>query len=162
MAECNAHDEVVRFEGGSSSDGRTSAFQAEGRGFNSRLPLQPRSKLGKGARRPPAREPFGQDVEVAHRSERRARPETSRTGPAGAFSGCWTEVLSAELIGILSVGAALGGLVLALQSRTDKRLDGFEKRFGEELAGLRVARLEGLIECSGLFRPAQPSEMAGG
>ena len=28
-----------------------------------------------------------------------------------------------ELIGILSVGAALAGLVLTLQSRTDKRLD---------------------------------------
>ena len=78
--------------------------------------------------------------------------------------------MSAELIGILSVGAALGGLVLALQSRTDKRLDGFEKRFGEGLAGLRgelralgerSARLEGLIKGSGLFRPAQPSEVAG-
>ena len=110
--------------------------------------------------------------------------------------------MSAELIGILSVGVALGGLVLALQLRTDKRLDSFEeradrrmdrfvermdrfvermemfeermemfeKRFVEELAGVRgelralgerVARLEGLIEGSGLFRRAELSEAAG-
>ena len=88
--------------------------------------------------------------------------------------------MSAELIGILSVGVALGGLLIALQARTDKRLDGFEKRldgfekrldgFGQELAGLRVelralgervARLEGLIEGSGLFRRAELSEATG-
>ena len=103
--------------------------------------------------------------------------------------------MSAELIGILSVGVALGGLVLALQLRTVKRLDSFEKRadrrmdrfgermdrfeermemfekrFVEELAGIRgelralgerVARLEGLIEGSGLFRRAELSEAAG-
>ena len=70
------------------------------------------------------------------------------------------------MIGILSVGAALAGLVLALgglmltlQSRTDKRLDGFE---GELRAvGRRVARLEGLIEGSALFRIAEPSSAAG-
>jgi len=74
--------------------------------------------------------------------------------------------VSPELIGILSVGAALAGLVLALgglmltlQSRTDKRLDGFD---GELRAvGRRVARLEGLIEGSGLFRIAEPSSAAG-
>ena len=74
--------------------------------------------------------------------------------------------MSPELVGILSVGAALAGLVLALgglmltlQSRTDKRLDGF----GGELrtVGRRVARLEGLIEGSGLFRIAEPSNAAG-
>ena len=99
--------------------------------------------------------------------------------------------MSAELIGILSVGVALGGLVLALQLRTDKRMDRFERRMGrfevrmdrfeermemfekrfiEELAGVRgelralgerVARLEGLIEGSGLFRHAELSEAAG-
>ncbi len=64
--------------------------------------------------------------------------------------------MSAELIGILAVGATLlvglGSLVLVLQARTDKRLDLLEaelRRLGE-----RVARLEGLIEGSGLFRPA--------
>ena len=74
--------------------------------------------------------------------------------------------MSAELIGILSVGVALaglalalGGLMLTLQSRTDKRLDGFEGALhglrGElRVLGERVARLEGLIEGS-------PSEAAG-
>ena len=60
--------------------------------------------------------------------------------------------------------------MLALQSRTDKRLDGFEKRSAKSWAGLlaelralgeRVARLQGLIEGSGLFRPTQPSGVAG-
>ena len=57
------------------------------------------------------------------------------------------------------VGLALGGVDLNLQSRTDKRLDGF----GGELrtVGRRVARLEGLIEGSGLFRIAEPSNAAG-
>ncbi len=67
--------------------------------------------------------------------------------------------MSAELIGILSVGAALGGLVLVLQARTDKRLDVLEselRRLGE-----RVARLEGLIEGSGLFRSPETSQAAG-
>lgn len=68
--------------------------------------------------------------------------------------------MSAELTGILSVGAALGGLVLALQARTDKRLDAFGTELrvlGERFGGLeqRVARLEGLIE--GLFRPPDPA-----
>lgn len=60
--------------------------------------------------------------------------------------------MSAELIGILSVGVALGGLLLALWSRTDKRLD----TLGNELRrqGERVARIEGLIEGAGLFRQA--------
>lgn len=67
--------------------------------------------------------------------------------------------MSAELIGILGVGVALGGLVLTLQSRTDKRLDAF----GGELRRLaeRVARLEGLIEGSGLFRPRAAPEPSG-
>ena len=93
---------------------------------------------------------------------------------------CYGKGVSAELIGILGVGAALGGLVLtlgglmiSLQSRTDKRLDPFDKRldaFADELSGLRgelralgerLARLEGLIEGSGLFRPLEPSEATG-
>ena len=79
--------------------------------------------------------------------------------------------MSAELIGILSVGVALGGLVLASQARTDKRLDALQartdkrldalqaelRRLGERVARLeeRAARLEGLIEGAGLFRPAE-------
>ena len=64
------------------------------------------------------------------------------------------------------MGIGLGGLVLALQSRTDRRMDSF----AAELAGLRgesralcerVARLEGLIEGYGLFRPAEPANAAG-
>lgn len=85
--------------------------------------------------------------------------------------------MSAELIGILSVGVALGGLVLALQVRTDRRLDAWQVRtdrrldrieakmdrelatlrtelrqLGERVAqlGVRVARIEG----AALFRSA--------
>lgn len=70
--------------------------------------------------------------------------------------------MSAELIGILSVGVALGGLLLALWSRTDKRLDTLENELRRQ--GVRVARIEGLIEGAGLFRqadvPAQQSACA--
>ena len=57
------------------------------------------------------------------------------------------------------MGAALGGLVLLLQARTDKRLDVLEselRRLGE-----RVARLEGLIAGSGGLRLPETSEVAG-
>ena len=50
--------------------------------------------------------------------------------------------MSAELIGILSVGVALGGLILWMGGwlrDVDRRL----------------ARLEGMLEASGLFRPKQ-------
>ena len=60
--------------------------------------------------------------------------------------------MSAELIGILSVGVALGGLLLALWSRTDKRLDTLENELRRQ--GERVARIAGLIERAGLFRQA--------
>ena len=78
--------------------------------------------------------------------------------------------MSAELIGTLSVGAALGGLVLALQARTDKRLDALGAELRGDIRALRselralgerVARLEGLIEGSGLFRPVEPAAAAG-
>ena len=52
------------------------------------------------------------------------------------------QAMSAELIGILSVGVALGGLILWMGGwlrDVDRRL----------------ARLEGMLEASGLFRPKQ-------
>ena len=81
-------------------------------------------------------------------------------------------IMSAELIGILGVGATLlvglGGLVLALQTRTDRRLAAMEaqtaKRFDAIEArldavqaelrrlGERVARSEGLMQGAGLLR----------
>lgn len=77
--------------------------------------------------------------------------------------------MSAELIGILGVGVTLlvglGGLLLALWSRTDKRLDRISgrldgvvtelRRLGERVArlGERVARLEAHAE----IRPADAS-----
>ena len=71
--------------------------------------------------------------------------------------------IGAELTGILGAGATLrvglGGLILTLQSRTDKRLDGFEnqlRRLGE-----CVALLEGLIEGLSHFGRAGPSVAPG-
>ena len=70
--------------------------------------------------------------------------------------------MSAELIGIIGVGAtllgaavALAGLVLHGQSRTNKRFDAVDRRFDALAAGLsdnreRLARLEGLLD--GLLR----------
>ena len=68
--------------------------------------------------------------------------------------------MSPELIGILSVGAALAGLVLAMQSRTDKRFDALRaelRRLAERVGALErgQARLEGLLEGAGLFRPRE-------
>ena len=71
--------------------------------------------------------------------------------------------MSAELVGILAVGAALGGLVLTLQARTDKQLG----EFRQELRRLseRVARLVGLLEGTGLVRlasgPPSPASTSG-
>ena len=70
--------------------------------------------------------------------------------------------VSPELIGILSVGAGLfvglGGLVLTLQVRTDKRLDALRadlQRLAERVGALErgQARIAGLLEGAGLFRP---------
>ena len=81
--------------------------------------------------------------------------------------------MSAELIGILGVGATLlvglGGLLLALWSRTDKRLDGLElelRRLGERVdrrlahLGERVARIEGMMERGRPLRAADAPEPA--
>ena len=71
--------------------------------------------------------------------------------------------MSAELIGILSVGAALlvglGGLILTLGSW----LRGDIREVATRVASLErgQARLEGLLEGAGLFRTAQPSEASG-
>ena len=63
--------------------------------------------------------------------------------------------MSAELIGILGVGAALGALILTLGTwlRSDVQILG--KRVQE--LGDRVARIEGILESSGLFRPVEAS-----
>ena len=53
--------------------------------------------------------------------------------------------MSAELIGILSVGAALAGLILTASLWLGGWLRDVDRR---------LARLEGLIEGAGLFRPA--------
>ena len=60
--------------------------------------------------------------------------------------------MSAELIGILSVGAALAGQMLAMFGWLTMRINAIETRLGriEE----RVARIEGLIEGAALFRPS--------
>ena len=59
--------------------------------------------------------------------------------------------ISAELIGILAVGVALGGLMLNGLSVVDKRLDGLEGELRR--LGVRVAHIEGMIEGAALFRP---------
>ena len=63
--------------------------------------------------------------------------------------------MSPELIGILSVGAALAGLILT----ASLWIGGWLRDVGR-----RLARLEGLIAGAGLFRPAGspgPYEAAG-
>ena len=57
--------------------------------------------------------------------------------------------MSAELIGILGVGVALGGLVLRLSSR----IDAIEGRLAN--VEQRLARVEGLLEGAALFSPKE-------
>ena len=65
--------------------------------------------------------------------------------------------MSAELIAILAVGVALGGVLLTSLGAISDRLGKVEDRLGG--VEQRVARLEGLIE--GLFRPSDVAEPTG-
>ena len=70
--------------------------------------------------------------------------------------------MSAELIGILGVGAALAGLILTAALWMGGWLRALDGRVGK--VEQRIARLEGLIEGAGLFRPSAAdaaSETAG-
>lgn len=75
-------------------------------------------------------------------------------GPALSHCG---QNMSAELIGILGVGAALGRLMLTLQSRADKRMDRIESRLSERLGRIEDKadrRWDALqAELRSLFRP---------
>ena len=68
--------------------------------------------------------------------------------------------MSAELIAILAVGGALGGVLLTSLRGISDRLGRVEERLGR--VEQRVARLEGLIDGAGLFRPAEALEPASG
>ena len=63
--------------------------------------------------------------------------------------------MSPELIGIFGVEISLAGLLLGMKHHTGKRIDAL----GGEMRGLseRGARLEGLLEGSGLFTSSQPT-----
>ncbi|MDE0124647.1 MAG: hypothetical protein OXN97_08735 [Bryobacterales bacterium] len=71
--------------------------------------------------------------------------------------------MSAELIGILGVGVALlvalGGLLLTIGGW----LRGDIRALAERVSALErgQARIEGMLEGAGLFRPAESSEAAG-
>ena len=60
--------------------------------------------------------------------------------------------MSAELIGILAVGIALSGIILTASLWIGGWLRGVDRR---------LARLEGLIEGSGLFRATELSKVSG-
>ena len=74
--------------------------------------------------------------------------------------GRWyANAVSAELIGILSVGVALAGLIVAGQRSMERRLGGLERCLGglerrvtalEVSMEQRLSRLEGLLEGLGL------------
>ena len=59
--------------------------------------------------------------------------------------------MSAELIGILAVGVALGAVMLHGLSGVHKRLDVLEGELRR--LGVRVAHIEGMIEGAALIRP---------
>ena len=67
--------------------------------------------------------------------------------------GRWyANAVSAELIGILSVGAALAVLIVAGQRRIERRLGALERRVSALAASMerRLSRLEGLLGGLGL------------
>lgn len=75
--------------------------------------------------------------------------------------------VTAELIGILTVGVAIAALILTstgrLRSELGARIGALEVRIGalEVRFGAleqRMARLEGLLEGAGLYRPAAVAE----
>ena len=68
--------------------------------------------------------------------------------------------MSAELIAILAVGVALGGVLLTSLRTISDRLGRVEERLGG--VEQRVARLEGLIEGTGLFRATEAVEPSAG
>ena len=68
--------------------------------------------------------------------------------------------VGAELIAILAVGVALGGVMLTCLRGISVRLGKVEERLRR--VEKRVARLEGLIVGAGLFRPAEAPEPASG
>ena len=75
--------------------------------------------------------------------------------------------MSAELIGILAVGATLlgglGGLIVTAAMWLGGWLRSDLRSLAERVAALECgqARLEGLIEGSGLFRPVEAPEPSG-
>ena len=82
----------------------------------------------------------------------------AREEPEHYPSAATPRVVSAELISILAVGVSLAGLVLTVGGMAiaairalSALLGGLETRMGA--LEQRQARLEGLIEGSGLFRP---------
>ena len=66
--------------------------------------------------------------------------------------------MSAELTGIIAVGAALVGLQVTVSLWIVSRLRALASRVSH--VGQRMARLEGLIRGVGLFRPAEALEPA--
>ena len=89
----------------------------------------------------------------------------SRTGPGHSgigtqlpISACYTTRMSPELLGILGVGVALAGLILASKRDTDRRMDALEARMGS--LEQRMARVEGLLEGLGLAGRASEATTA--
>ena len=105
------------------------------------------------------RRPDERQRQYRRRGDRTTRPPPQRRLRKNlAPEGYQTTGVSAELSGLLSVGAALAGQMLAMFGWLSMRLNAIETRLGqlEERVGRIeewVARIEGLIEGAGLFRP---------